>query len=173
MTYRGRQRLGRKQEMVIAASLLILILMGVASIAWKQHVRDNHNPIPAIARKGLSFPLYYPTNLPAGYSIKPNSFEQKDKVLIFYIMTPANKAVGVSQQSLPPGATLSQTNTGSVKIPGEADFYAPIGHTHLSLEGANYVSETITAGGTWVILNVSGLTVKESTTLIQSFTAVK
>lgn len=163
----------QKRYFAIAGGIIIIAGLVAGGMAWKQHVADANNPIPKSARKGLTFQLYYPTKLPAGYYVKEDSFENKDGSLIFYIVTPDNKAIGVSEQPLPTGVTLPQSSSGPIKVPGEADFVSAIGHAHISLEGKNYVSETVTQGGVWIIMNVSGLTLKDATALTQSFTAVR
>lgn len=163
----------QKRYFAIAGGIIIIASLVAGGMAWKQHVADANNPIPKSARKGLTFQLYYPTKLPAGYTVKKDSFENKDGSLIFYILTPDNKEVGVSEQPLPSGVTLPQSNSGPIKVPGEADFVSAIGHAHISIEGKNYVSETVTQGGVWIILNVSGLTLKDATALTQSFTQVR
>jgi len=132
---------------------------------------DNHSPFPAKVRHGLTFSLYYPSNLPSGYYVDRSSFEQQNGVLIFYIRSPKNQAIGVSEQPVPAGVTLPQASKGPIPIPGEKDFTWAIGRTHIGLEGANYVSETITNNGIWIILNVSGLTADQATSLTESFTA--
>lgn len=161
-----------KRYIAVATGVIIIAGLVAGGMAWKQHVADANNPIPKSARKGLTFQLYYPTRLPDGYYVKEDSFENKDGSLIFYIMTPDNKAVGVSEQPLPTGVTLPQANNGPVKVPGEADFVSNIGHAHISLEGKNYVSETVTQGGVWIIMNVNGLTLTDATALTQSFTPI-
>lgn len=171
----GRQSTLKATALRAAMTLLAVAVVagiGLGTIAWKQHISDSHNPIPASVRKGLPFQLYYPTKLPTGYYVKADSFQQKDGVLIFYIVTPDNKLIGVSEEVLPSGVSLPKSSSGPIKIPGEADFYSAIGHAHISLEGKNYVSETITPGGVWIILNVSGINVADATALTQSLRLV-
>lgn len=158
---------------LVASGIIITLGLVAGGLIWRQHIVDARNPIPKAARKGLTFQLYYPTKLPEGYSVKEDSFENKDGSLIFYIISPDNKEIGVSEQPLPAGVTLPQSSNGPIKVPGEADFVSAIGHAHISIEGKNYVSETITQGGVWIIINVNGLTLTDATALTQSLTPVR
>ena len=128
----------------------------------------KHNPIPLSARRGLIFPLYYPDSkqLPRGYDVDATSFQQKDGVLIFNIKTPV-KTVAVSQQPIPADVANRQIGGAPIRLPGERDYQAPAGHAHIGFWGVNYVADVV-ADGTWIIINVKGLTPDQAGIVVQS-----
>jgi hypothetical protein len=140
----------------------------LAATAWFLLSHDS-KPIPRQYRKGLHFTLYYPAHLSSGYSVDLNSFQRQGDVLIFSIKAPNGKNVAVSEQAVPSDAPAHQTSPAPIKIPGEKHFTTGVGSATISLWGKKYVSDIIT-DQTWIILNVTGFTVDEATTVTQSFT---
>jgi len=164
--------MSRKKKLVWGLIIFLVIALGASSyFYYTNYVKTG--PIPRKYARQLKFAPYYPTKLPSGYSVDDESFTIQDGVLIFYINSPKNKKIGVSEQTQPAGVTLPQPGTGPVKVPNEKAFDGVLGHTYIGLEGAQYVSETITSDGTWIILNLNGFTLNEATILTQSFSAVK
>jgi hypothetical protein len=131
-----------------------------------------NTPIPRSVRHGVSYPLYYPANLPAGYSVDRTSFKNQDGVLIFSIKTPNGKNIAVSEQAVPLNLDLHPVSNAPVKIPGERDFTTPIGKGHVGLWSDKYVAD-ITTDDTWIITNATGFTADQSTEVARSFHPVR
>ena len=151
--------------------ILLIAAIGVAGwFGWRQ-IYDS-GPIPHNVRKGINFQLYYPVNLPSGYSVDRTSFTRQGNVLIFYIDSNAGKPIGVSEEALPNSLPNQQTNNTPINLPGVADFTTAIGQGHIGLSGGNYISDVITPQ-TWVLLNVSGYTEAQAIQITQSFRLAK
>src|SRR5947209_1432216 len=82
-----RHRLERTLRLPLVHALLIFAVLAVialGTIAVSQFTKKHATPIPESISKQLSYTLYYPYNLPAGYSVDTSSFVIKDKdVLVF------------------------------------------------------------------------------------------
>jgi hypothetical protein len=130
----------------------------------------NTKPIPGKYRQGLNFPLYYPANLPQGYTVDHNTFERKGAVLIFVVDTPNGKHIAVSEEHVPVGLDLSQhpPDNSPIKLPDEDNFTTAVGTAQISLWGANLVCSLVTPN-TWIILNISGFTNSQAELVAQSF----
>lgn len=156
----------------------LLILVALAGVGfgsfwlWQQH-QDSKNPFPRGVRKGITFPLYYPYTLPAGYSVDRNSFQQKDGVVIFSINAPSNRNIAVSEQALPVPAPTHPKDSSPVPLPSttEKNYSLSIGAAHIGFWGDRYVSDIITSRS-WVILNVTHFTADEAVTVTQYFKPV-
>jgi hypothetical protein len=161
-------RRGHKRLVIITIIIVLLALAG-STAWWFFKVRDV-GPIPKKYTRDLKIKLYYPTRLPEGYSVNVNSFERQDDVLIFSIKAPNGKNVAVAQQAIPPDAPARTNKRTPIPLPSEKSFQTGIGAAQISLWGDKFVSDIITSGGTWIIMNVSGFTMDEATTVSQSFT---
>jgi len=140
----------------------------VAGGIWFFVLRPT-GPIPRQYRHGLDFQLYYPARLPAGYVVDPTSFKRDGDVLIFSITAPKGRNIAVSEQAIPSNvATHPVKSNAPVPLASEKSFQSPIGNVHISLWGDKFVSDTIT-DETWLILNVTGFTTNEATTITNSF----
>jgi hypothetical protein len=111
---------------------LVLIVIGTAGyFAWQR--TKTAGPIPKKVTKNLDFPLYYPFDLPAGYSVNESSFIRRENVLIFSIETRSGKSIAVSEEAVPATAPIRSTNSSPIPIPGEKAFSSSIGQVHIGL----------------------------------------
>lgn len=155
----------------IAAGTTALL---IGLMAWWQLTARDTGPIPRTYAQHVSYPLFYPTRLPAGYMVDRNSFETRDKsVLIFSIKASDGRTIAVAQQAKPPDAPIHSKSSTPIKVPGERTFTTGIGDAYVSLWGDKYVADISTAAGTWIILNVTHFTADEAAAVAQSFTQVR
>lgn len=161
----------RSKKTGIGIVAMIVVLCGIAAFLVLT-IRQNSGPIPQKYTDGLTITLYYPTRLPAGYTVDRNSFERQEDTLIFSIASPKGRNVSVSQQAAPADVPTRTTTATPVPIalPGERNFYTTAGQAHIGLWGDKYVSDIITPNGTWIVLNVTGFSADEATAVSKSFT---
>ena len=159
------RRFGLSKRVFIWGGVPLLVL-AVSAGTW---LVLNTKPIPGKYRQGLNFELYYPKNLPAGYTVNRSSFQRDDKVLIFSINAPNGRQIAVSEEQIPVGLDLSQhtANPSAIKLPDQDTFTTSIGSAQTSFWGDKYVTSLVTQN-TWIILNVTGFTNKESEKVAQS-----
>lgn len=149
----------------VLTGILILLLVGFVIGL----IRDARNPVPYSARRDITYPLYYPKQLPTGYTINRESFHQTDGVVIFSIDAPSGKNIAVSQQRLPIDLDVSaRKNPAGFSAPDERTFGTPLGEAHQSLWGNKSVISLPTQD-TWIILNVTGIEPKEAEAVSRSF----
>jgi hypothetical protein len=158
-----------RKKIVIAISVIVLLGAGALSTLWWFAKRQN-GPIPRQYTKNLRYSLYYPTQLPQGFYVDQNSFQEQDNVLIFSIKAPNGKNIAVAQQPRPGDAPSHTKSNSPVGIPGEKDFTTAIGQGHVGLWEDKYVADITTNKGTWIILNTTGFTTSDATKVAQSFT---
>jgi hypothetical protein len=68
----------------------------IASFALLQH--KNSDPVPNNVKKSSTIPVYYPVKLPAGYSIKGNSFSNNVDVITYFAEDNKNNRIIFSIQ---------------------------------------------------------------------------
>jgi hypothetical protein len=157
----------RHPRRTLAVAVVTTIVFATPAAIW---LIANTKPIPGKYRLGLNYPLYYPSNLPKGYSVDRNSFSRKGAVLIFKISTPSGKKVVVAEQHIPRGLDLSQhPNPGGFTLPDKRDFTTAAGTAEVSFWGDKLVSSLVTEN-TWVILNVTGFKMDDAQKVTQAFT---
>lgn len=151
----------------------LLLLIGATGLAIKL-LQESKNPFPAKIRQGLHFNLYYPQNLPNGYTIDRTSFTRKENSIIFVINTPIGKNIVASEQALPLGDAIElgppDPPPGSpINLNKHID--VPAGKAVIGLWGANFVSSIVT-DQTWIILNCNGLTTDQAAVVTRTFIKV-
>lgn len=155
----------RSSRVYVVAAGVVVCAVGVYAF-----IHFNDGPIPSKYRHGISFPLYYPNDLPAGYAVERSTFVQpKSGVLEFAVRTPEGKNVAVSEERIPLGVDLNPpAEPSGVQLPDIHTFTTGIGPAQISFWGSNYVC-SIVAAKTWLIMNVSGVPSTEATIIAQSF----
>jgi hypothetical protein len=112
----GRIWIYRFQIVVLA---VILLLTGVGLVVGR-HLHSSSSPLPTTVVKQASYPVYYPSKLPDGYSYTPAS-AQYDHSTVSYTLEHDTHAITITQQANPkekivfeklPGFTLLGTTIG-------------------------------------------------------------
>ena len=82
---------------VIISCIAVALLLIIAGLFWQK--QSQRTPISSY-KKQLSFPLYYPSELPVGYKIVTSSINSSDGVLLFAIKNNGTE-ITISEQSMP------------------------------------------------------------------------
>ena len=85
-------------KIVLAVSAGIAI--SILAVGIFLHNREN-GPIPRVILSQVNFPLYYPTELPAGFSLDKNSFSETSGVVTYVINYDNGKKLIFNTQALP------------------------------------------------------------------------
>lgn len=155
---------------VIILTAIAIITAGTALVP--RFFSRHPSPIPANISKQLTFTLYYPYSLPAGYTVDASSFQTKGQVLIYSINAPGGKNIAVSEQPVPHTdvAELGPPDAPSGSPINTTKHYdVPVGKAVIGIWGTNFVSSII-AGQTWLILNANGFTYDQAAAVSRSFT---
>jgi hypothetical protein len=88
-------RINFKLAGVIGAAAVIVLIGGLA--LWHHGSKE---PLSATVRKQAGFPLYYPSEVPAGYTLKQDSV-RLDNGIVFYSLVRGAKTILFSQQEVP------------------------------------------------------------------------
>jgi hypothetical protein len=89
---------------VLIAICIIASAITVTIIRDRQHT--NSTPFSIETRQAVDFPLYYPTNLPAGFTLDKTSISSTDEVVLYNLKAPGDAIINVSVQKRPEGANL-------------------------------------------------------------------
>lgn len=153
--------------------IVIVIIAAIIVGGWLyRNTNNTSGPIPKKFASGLSYPLYYPTNLPTGYRVDRSSFARRGNVLIFSVIGPNGENIAVSEEPRPANLDLGQTAPASgISLPDERAFTTSAGSAYISLWGAKLVSSLVT-NSTWVLLNVTGFQMNAAQEVTQAFVEV-
>lgn len=107
---------GKRRKIIIIVSIVSVLLVGGALGYWLLFGRSA-SPLPKEIVTQATFPVYYPKELPEGYTLKPNS-ASGDDTTVFYTLVDASgqQAVTVTMQATPPGFDAAKM-MGSTPIP--------------------------------------------------------
>jgi hypothetical protein len=147
-----RLSLPRVPSPVIAA-----VVLGIAVIGGYFLL---HRPTPVVtdpaaqaAARLVSIPVYYPQNLPAGYTYNNDAKTIQANILYFSITGPGNQTFYVTQQSIPPNFDFSTFNE---KFLNPDNFSSDAGSVIAGPVGGNLIGSVQTDKNTWIIINSPG-----------------
>lgn len=84
---------------IVVAALVVVI--GLFLVNWLSHGDSGVKKQFSELQKSVEFPLYYPNELPAGYSVNAKSLQSHDEIVNFSVNHSATKFI-VTEQPLPP-----------------------------------------------------------------------
>lgn len=110
------------KKLILGLSLLVVIAVGVT--LYRHFSKSNtglSSPFTAKVQSSVQFPLYYPTQLPVGYSLDPKTVtEPKQGVVLFQLNGPGDAVISVSEEARPNSFNLGgfyKQFTGYKSIP--------------------------------------------------------
>jgi hypothetical protein len=108
-----------------------------------------HSPFPNKIRQEALFQLYYPSQLPDGYSIDASSYHVKDGAVIFGAVSASGSTIAFSEQAVPKEFDFSGFYQGltHAKRVDSAQFSTVQGSTP---DRATVMS--VVANSTWILL---------------------
>lgn len=92
----------KRRRMRIILILLILLAAAGAGGYWYMSNKLS-SPIPANIRASVSFPLLYPSKLPAGYHLDNNSFSSSGGVVLYSAQNGSGTKIAFTVQQRPSG----------------------------------------------------------------------
>jgi hypothetical protein len=139
----------RITNIVRLAVLTMAIVIG--GLGWMYHNR-NSGQLPSSLKKSVNFAVYYPSALPAGYSLDKKS-SAVDKGILFYSLSNNDKKISISEQAvpkIPPDLNaIQKVNTSFKKID------TPAGQAIIGLDPTSQVPVAVIETNT-TLVNVSG-----------------
>lgn len=107
-------------------TFFVVLVTSVSGGAFYYFMHQNSHPISKEIRSSVSFPIYYPEKLPAGYAVDKESVKVEGGIL-FYVVSSTTKKITITQQTAPSSGLdlkkLSEINTSFKSNPvlaGEA-----------------------------------------------------
>jgi hypothetical protein len=101
---------------LILVLFFVMILLAGGFLAFKYY-QDKNSPFPRKIRQNVSFTLYYPQVIPAGYKYQTGSTHIENGV-VFLKLKDGDKAISISEQAVPtaPPDLNSLTGLGFKKV---------------------------------------------------------
>lgn len=98
----------RRRNIIIVCSVSILLLAGSIG-GWLLFGRTDAPPLPKQVIAQANFPLYFPSTLPTGYTLRANSVGGDDTTVYYTLTDGTDKgAITVTLQSTPTSFDPSQ-----------------------------------------------------------------
>lgn len=138
---------------------LLILVAAVIVFAAVVYLRPGHKPLPAAGAAALaagrlvSIPVYYPQNLPAGYSYNNDAKTIKTNILYFSVSGPGKQTFYITQQPIPSNFDFSAFNK---KFLSPDSFSTDAGSAIAGPIGASLVGSVQTDKNTWIIINSAG-----------------
>jgi hypothetical protein len=90
---------GADKKPILIGLIILFLIAGGVIFYFAYH---SHSPIPAEVQKQVTFPLYYPGKLPAGYALNKDSFQATSDAIVYYA-DKGNDRITISIQPRPQG----------------------------------------------------------------------
>lgn len=149
-----RRNFLKKQTFVIGTMIIGLASIGVCYWLLYNRTPATADPFDTQLLASINFPLYYPTQLPAGYHVDSKSVSQPQPgVVVLILRGPKNQKIYISQEVRPTtfdfggyynnftDRSLTVTDAGTIAVGHTNDGYTSIG--------------SLATNRTWIIANTS------------------
>ena len=101
----------------IGVSIGLVLLLALSIGVALKRTADKPSPLGILPNE-VTFPVYFPTSIPAYYFVDSSSTSVSNDVLIFPISRNDGKKILVTEQSLPSGFDLNAVNGLQHQLPG-------------------------------------------------------
>lgn len=162
----------RNLKKPVLTALIIVGVIGLAGAAYAYFRPSHPKPSQAAASiqlngQQISIPVYYPHNLPSGYTYNNDPKLLKTNVLYFSVTGPGKQTYYVTQQAIPASFDFTAFNK---KFLNPDNFSSDAGTVTAGGVGANMIASIRTNKNTWIIINASATSpLTELETVIRSF----
>lgn len=133
-----------KQHRFVLA-LIIMVAIAIAG-SWIYH-NSHTSPIPKNIQQQVNFPVYYPSQLPAGFSLNKKSISVSRNVVVYEIRYGDKEIISVSVQAKPQDFNFDS-------LSGNQEFTTPYGKAYIVTPGTR-TTGSLVASNAWVILNTT------------------
>lgn len=139
----------RKIKITLVAMAAVAILAGGGLSAYLIFAPKT-DPIPKKISESVTYPLYYPTSLPKGYSIDQKSFQTTGSVVFYNITAPSKPTLAVAIQAVP--SDFNFDDFTQRQMTGSREILTPTGPAVLGQFAGKKVA-SIVINKTWLLIN--------------------
>jgi len=156
-----------RRRLLIALTAVIALAIAAIGAFMIYRRGQQPDPLPQSVTRQVTFPLYYPTRLPAGFRLEPESASATNQVVTFAISAPEGKQVVISQQPTPSDFDFENFYLNSLF--GAKEVITPLGKAVIGQINDDTFASIVT-DETWIIINApAGLPADQMQRLIQAF----
>lgn len=147
---------------------LMIILAGTVVFIMN---RPAINPIPQNIQAAVTFPVYYPSELPTDYQIDQNSFQANNQAVLYSIIKTGSPSIAVSVQPKPNNFDFDDFHLK--KLSGSKEIITLSGKAVVGVLGGRTVG-SLAADKSWVLITApNDVPTSEIETILKSLTTVR
>lgn len=136
----------KRSTVILSVASIVIVICGILGfLFWRVITPDPMVTEFRAAQTSATFPLYYPKNLPGGYTFEVGSLHISSDLAVFKIAGPQGQSVIVTEQAKPEHFDF---NT----LSGTEEFATPIGSAYIE-DFEIRTTGSIVGKKTWVIIN--------------------
>jgi hypothetical protein len=152
------------------SSVIVVGSLGFGAFFGISRLLEPRSPFTSDVTKQVIFPLYFPTDLPAGYKIELDSVRKAEDapVILLGISDENNQRITISQQKQPSGLNFENLN----KLLTEArQINTQFGNITIGVSDTETEIANVLTGDTWILISTPKNSLKDADydALIRSF----
>lgn len=149
---------GKRPKRAALTVLVIIVVLGIGGAGYAYFKPNHAKPAKTglfgqSIRQQVSIPLYYPQNLPGGYSYNNDARTIKANVLYLSVTGPGKQVFYITQQAVPASFDFVGFDK---KFLNPDNFSTDAGSAIAGQVGANLIGSIQTNKNTWIIINSAG-----------------
>jgi hypothetical protein len=149
----------RRRNVYIIPAILAALLLSVGTYFY--FTNRTQSTIPQETQESVSFPVYYPSELPEGYQLKKDSIKV-DRDIVFYSFSNDDKNIMISEQAIPP------TPPDLAHIEGFKHLTIPAGDAATGVNNGQPTALLLTDTTLVSITGIKGVSEKNVSDILQS-----
>jgi hypothetical protein len=132
---------------VLAMLIILGVLAGGAALAYPRYFAKS--PFPSDVRSQAKYTVFYPAQLPAGYTVDRASISTLNGILVFSASKDGQK-LAFSQQKVPKNFDFG--NFYKTALVNKRQFSTSYGQAAVGMTAGHYLGSLV-AGDTWLLLS--------------------
>lgn len=140
-----------KKKLYLTACLIILTLFGGLAFYWYKGTFSK-DPTPSSVKGSVSLPVYYPQNLPVGFTVDEKSYSVSGEVVSFHAVNDSGDKILFTVQPRP--STFDYQTFYQKGLAGTVQFSTPAGQAAIGRAQDRLVGNLVT-DVSWVLIGAS------------------
>lgn len=159
---------GLKKYIIIAVGVILIFL---SSLVLYIIYKPSPNPIPKSTVESVTFPLYFPSDLPRGYKFNPNSIKSNNHAVLYTLTNDRSSTIVISIQPTPTEFNFEEFHLK--QISGSKEVLTKSGKAVIGMLTNRTVGSLVT-DKSWVLTSApANVSAKDVETVIRSLTVVE
>jgi hypothetical protein len=149
----------QKKSRFLPGIIVSIVLAAILTLGFSLLQHKKSDPVPNNVKKSSTLPVYYPANLPVGYSIKSSTFSSSVAVITYFAEDNKNNRIIFSIQK--PLSTEEQKDFDKRVLEDRVEVLSNVGKAAIGKVNGHITGSLVT-DKSWILVTTSSNQISKS-----------